>query len=135
MGGGIRDIYGAKLARFSPIYDSARGLLWNETESKISDILKDSNRKKQFVEKYCNKSRPKIGIENNDGVNHFELINSYSVFYKKDDFIQNLIQENRVEIVIKKLNIKFKTLLSKGRRSIITDILKYRFETLKKIVT
>jgi hypothetical protein len=31
----IRDVYGEKRAEFSPIYDSARGLLWNKTEQQI----------------------------------------------------------------------------------------------------
>ncbi len=131
----IRDVFGQKTADFSPIYDSARGLLWNETEKKIVEILTTKNRKAEFIKKYCNNSRPKIGIENKKSVNHFELISSYDTYYKNTKFIEDLFQENKIDYVIKKLNEKYKTLISKERRLLITDILKYRFKELKKIVT
>ncbi|MEZ4797638.1 MAG: HipA domain-containing protein [Flavobacteriaceae bacterium] len=133
--GVIRDIFGQKLGRFSPIYDSARGLLWNETESKIIEIVNDDNRKKKFIEKYCENSKPKIGIESKENVNHFDLIKSYSDFYKNSTFAQQIFAENKIDHVINQLNYEFKTLLSNERRSLITDILKYRFNKLKKIVT
>ena len=131
----IRDVYGEKLAEFSPIYDSARGLLWNETEGKIDEILNTKNRKEQFIKKYCKNSRPKIGIENKENVNHFELIKSYDSYYKNTQFVQELFTENKVEGVIENFNIKYKTLISNNRRSLVTDILRYRFQELEKIVT
>ncbi|MBN4085244.1 HipA domain-containing protein [Flavobacteriaceae bacterium AH-315-B10] len=132
--GVIRDIYGEKVAKFSPIYDSARGLLWNEKESKIFDVLNTKNRKEEFVEIYCNKSKPKIGIENKENVNHFDLIKSYNSYYINNVFIQKLFKENRIETVIENFNTNYNTLISNERRSLITDILKYRFKKLKKIV-
>lgn len=131
----IRDVFGQKRARFSPIYDSARGLLWNETESKIIEILNTKNRKHEYIKKYCNNSRPKIGIENKRSVNHFELIKSYDSYFKNTQFVQELFTDNRIETVIKNLNNKYITLISDERRSLIVDILMYRFEELKKIVT
>lgn len=131
----VRDVYGEKQAEFSPIYDSARGLLWNETEDKISEILNTKNRKEQFIKKYCNNSSPKIGIENKENVNHFELIKSYDTYYKNTQFIHELFKENKIEIVIENFNKKYKTLISKERRFLITDILRYRFQELKKVVT
>lgn len=133
--GVIRDIYGKRLARFSPIYDSARGLLWNDTEQKITDILNEKNRKEQFIEKYCENSRPKIGIENKNRVNHFDLIGSYSDFFKKNSFVQELFKENKIQFVKYQLNAKFSTLMSNKRRLLITNILEYRYNRLKNIVT
>lgn len=133
--GVIRDVFGQKPAEFSPIYDSARGLLWNETEGKIYDVLNTKNRKDEFIKKYCNKSRPKIGIENKENVNHFELIKSYDTYYKNTKFVQELFKEDKIEYVIENFNKQYKTLISNGRRSLITDILRYRFQVLKKIVT
>lgn len=131
----IRDVYGRKLAEFSPIYDSARGLLWNETEDKINEISKSTDRKKQFVKKYCNNSKPKIGIENEENVNHFKLIKSYDTYFKNTEFIQRVFADNKIEEVIENLNLEYRTLISSNRRSIITDILGYRFQELKKIIT
>lgn len=131
----IRDVYGEKNAEFSPIYDSARGLLWNEKEDKIKEILNTKNRRKEFIEKYCKNSKPKIGIENEENVNHFELINSYNTYYKNTQFIEDLFLDNKIEEVVNKLNKYYKTLISTDRRSLISDILRYRFKELKKVVT
>lgn len=133
--GVIRDIYGEKLARFSPIYDSARGLLWNERESKILKILNTKNRKDEFIEIYCNKSRPKIGIENKENVNHFELIKSFDTYYKNNAFTQKLFKENKIEAVIDNFNKNYNTLISNERRSLVTDILRHRYKKLEKIVS
>jgi len=132
--GVIRDIYGNNIAKYSPIYDSARGLLWNEKESKINEFCNDENRLNIFVKKYCNKSKPKIGIENKKNVNHFDLIESYKDFYSADEFIKNLFQNNKIEIVIKKINDEYKTLYSEERRYVISEILKFRYSKLKNIV-
>lgn len=131
----IRDVYGVKKAEFSPIYDSARGLLWNETEDKIYDIINTKNRRAQFVKKYCENSKPKIGIENKENVNHFELIRSHDAYYKNTKFIQDLFDNNRLDYVIDNFNKNYKTLISNNRRSLITDILEYRYKELKIIVT
>lgn len=131
----IRDIYGEKLAEFSPIYDSARGLLWNETEEKIHDILNTKNRKSIFVEKYCINSKPKIGVENKKNINHFELIKSFDTYFKNTEFIQELFQHNKLENVIENINKHYSTLMSENRRLLIFDILEFRYEELKKIVT
>jgi hypothetical protein len=131
----IRDVYGINLAEFSPIYDSARGLLWNETEGKIETILNTKNRRGQFVKAYCDKSKPKIGIENKENVNHFELISSHDTYFKNTQFIQDLFNKNMIEGVIDNLNKNYKMLISDNRRSLISDILRYRYEKLKNLVT
>ena len=116
--GVIRDIYGENLARFSPTYDSARGLLWNEKESKILAILHTKNRKEEFIEKYYNSSSPKIGIENKENANHFELIKSYYSYFKNNAFVQKLFKENKIETVIDNFNKNYNTLISNERRSL-----------------
>jgi hypothetical protein len=133
--GVIRDVFGNNLASFSPIYDSARGLLWNEKENKIKEIVNDRLRFDIFIKKYCNNSKPKIGIEDKKSVNHFTLIESYRDFYLSDKFIQNLFQNDRINKVINTVNSQYNTLYSPERRYIIIEILKFRYNTLKKIVT
>lgn len=132
--GVIRGVYGNNIAKYSPIYDSARGLLWNEKESKIKEIVKDENKLNAFVKKYCNNSKPKIGVEDKKNVNHFNLIESYNEFYSSDEFIKNLFQNNKIELVIKTINLEYKTLYSEERRHIINEILKFRYSKLKNIV-
>ena len=132
--GVIRDIYGNNIAKYSPIYDSARGLLWNEKESKINEFVNDEKKLTDFVKKYCNKSKPKIGIEGKNNVNHFDLIKSYKEFYSADEFIKKLFKNNKIEFVIKKINKEYKTLYSEARRYVISEILKFRYSELKNIV-
>ncbi|MCF6353031.1 MAG: HipA domain-containing protein [Cyclobacteriaceae bacterium] len=131
----IRNIFGTNLAIFSPIYDSARGLLWNEKESKISAVLNEKKRKNQFVEKYCLKSKPKIGIENKESVNHFDLIESYDSFFRNNLIVKKLFKEDRIEFVINNINANYNALLSNERRLLITEIIEFRYNKLKKIVT
>lgn len=132
--GVIRDVYGNNIAKYSPIYDSARGLLWNEKESKINEFANDEKKLIDFVKKYCNKSKPKIGIEDKKNVNHFDLIESYKEFYSADEFVKKLFKSNKIEFVIKKINEEYKTLYSKERRYVISEILKFRYSKLKNIV-
>ncbi len=130
--GVVRDIYGKNIAKYSPIYDSARGLLWNEKESKIDEIVK--NGVSNFVKKYCNNSKPKIGIEGKENINHFTLVESYKKFYSSDRFTKSIFQNNKIELVIRTINEKYKTLYSESRRCIINEILKFRYLELKKII-
>ncbi len=130
----IRDIYGNNKAKYSPIYDSARGLLWNEKESKINEIANNPKKLTEFVKKYCNNSKPKIGIEGRNNANHFDLIESYKEFYSADEFIKKLFKSNKIKFVIKKINDEYKTLFSKERRYIINEILEFRYSKLKKIL-
>lgn len=131
----IRDVYGTKLANFSPIYDSARGLLWNETEEKIFDIVNTKNRKVQFVRKYCENSRPKIGVENTKKVNHFQLIESYVEYFKHTEFVKNFFTENPIEDTLHKISVNYKPLMSEIRLELINEILAYRYSKLKSILS
>ncbi len=130
----IRDIYGNNIAKYSPIYDSARGLLWNEKENRIKRLTNDEDELNKFIKKYCDRSKPKIGIEKKNNVNHFGLIESYKDFYSKDEFIKKLFQDNRIESVIKMINKEYRLLYSKERRYVIVKILEFRYSKLKKIV-
>lgn len=133
--GVVKGIYGRQKPKFSPIYDSARGLLWNRKEQKINDIFLNKQDLNKFICKYCKKSSPKIGVENRNTVNHFELIKEYSLHFEKDNFIKNIFYEKRIDNVIKMINDKYKQLLSVNRRSIIELILQYRFNEIKNIIS
>lgn len=55
--------------RFSPIYDSARALLWDLTDDKIESLSASD------IKRYIEKSSPRIGIPHADyRCNHFELL-------------------------------------------------------------
>lgn len=129
----VRDIFGENTAIFSKIYDTARGLLWNRTEEQLDKIINNNN-VKSFVKKYCNNSKPKIGIEDRQTINHFELIEYYKEHYKTDNFIYSIFANEMLENVINMINRKYRKLLSKNRRIIIIEILKFRFNKIKEIL-
>jgi hypothetical protein len=55
--------------RFSPIYDSARALLWDLTDAKIETLSASD------IRRYIEKSTPRIGIPHAERrCNHFELL-------------------------------------------------------------
>jgi hypothetical protein len=56
--------------RFSPIYDTARGLFWNMDEPGIKQFLDNP----ATLEGYINRSHPMLGWDEHDKVKHFELI-------------------------------------------------------------
>ncbi len=129
----VRDIFGKKAAFFSKIYDTARGLLWNQTEEQLNKIIKNGN-VESFVKKYCINSKPKIGIERKNIVNHFKLIEHHVEYYKKNEFIISIFADQKLDEVIEMINTKYKKLLSNNRRFLIIEILKFRYNRIKKIL-
>lgn len=71
----IADVKGKKTPRFSPIYDTARGLFWNYSEEKIDKLFtRDGTIDEVQFTKYLQNSMPKIGWEGLKRLNHFTLI-------------------------------------------------------------
>ncbi len=64
----------SKIPTFAPIYDSARGLLWNYSDENIKNLLKTHSQGAKKIEKYITDASPRISIESNTQANHFELI-------------------------------------------------------------
>ena len=125
---------------FSPIYDTARGLLWNRTENEVKKIYqKKKDDLSSFIKKYAEESYPKIGWENSDKLNHFELIEKintssyYSnlVFHKQ--FLCTICNNEVIQNVYNMIDNEFNQLLSSERMSLIKKCLAYRHERIKKI--
>ncbi len=94
----------SKLPTFAPIYDSARGLYWNESDESIQNILRIYKQGGKKIEKYIENACPRISIESNTQANHFELIDfikRYDIEYK--DVIDNLTSVDNEKKVLKVL--------------------------------
>lgn len=112
--------------RFAPIFDSARGLFWNNDETKI---VEQSSNAQQF-NAYLNKCQPQIGWEDWQGTgkfNHFVLIEL--IVKKHPQYLSTLrrfcaagLLEN-CETAIEK---EFSVLLSDPRRRLIVRCLRAR---------
>ncbi len=133
--GVITDVFGYRTPRFSPIFDTARGLFWNESEIKLQKLLKQPKELEVKFHTYAKGSRPKTGWEGHENINHFELIellvNSNSRFKLfATNFCSN---ENRIKIQAL-LNSKFSNLFSIERIKIISNYIDLRFNKINEIL-
>ena len=133
--GVITDIYGETKARFSPIYDTARGLFWNYNEEKIAGMFtKRLDIDKVQFNKYITNSLPKTGWEGIKKPNHFDLIGNIVNHYESiavtcTDLLDGLDLHN----VFSLLEREFKHLLSEKRYTLVEQCLIERFQRLKKV--
>jgi HipA-like C-terminal domain len=59
--------------RFSPVFDTARGLFWNRSDEQLGAFGQGKERA-EFLRKYAEDSRPQIGIPVRSRANHFDLV-------------------------------------------------------------
>jgi hypothetical protein len=121
----------SKLPIFTPIYDSARGLLWNYSDE---NIVKIHNAKGQRIGKYIEEACPRVSIETNTSANHFELID-FLKRYNKDynEIVIGLSNVDKEEQIIKMLTKEFYPLFIRERCELITLILRSRFKKIRSI--
>lgn len=132
----IKDIYNLQKPVFSPIYDTARGLFWNEHEKKIVEIFKNKTRLHAFIKSYCESSKPKVGWEKEQDLNHFDLIERIvkSGYFKWTETCSYLSSDASLEAVIRSIRYEFRDLISEERMVLIVECLKYRHEKIKNIL-
>ncbi len=122
--------------KYSPIYDSARALMWNKDEQYLLRVI-ESRSLIDVVQKYCEKSRPKIGIENpgQKTINHFDLVSRYKHYFSSDSEIIAIFEKEKIGKVFEILdNEYYKSLFTSTRRNFIREILHYRYEKIKIIL-
>lgn len=121
-----------KKIEFSPIYDTARGLLWNVTEDKIKQKYKQVICGSNELESFIKKSKPRFSFEENPTANHFELIEyliNYKEIYRK--IVSPLLTvENEKNAYLALKNTIFRY-FSKERNFLILKILELRFKKLR----
>lgn len=124
--------------RFSPIYDTARGLYWNLSENNVKKILAltDKNGKNCKIEKYVVNSRPKIGWEGHKPLNHFELLKQIyvnQVGISKENFV-NYVSQDNLNDCLNVINNDFKRLYTQERRILITQCISLRFKIINEFI-
>ncbi|MCK6612090.1 MAG: HipA domain-containing protein [Bacteroidia bacterium] len=134
--GVIKHISNKKRPTFAPIYDSARGLFWNNTEEKIIAWSSDPKRLPEHIKKYAEGSKPKTGWEGLEELNHFQLIEKiFSTGGRYKGICKELINSNNKQKILNLVDDKFSNVYSKDRKELIKRCLDYRFERLIAIVT
>lgn len=133
----IRDISNIVRPVFSPIYDSARGLFWNDSEEKLRLIYNDKSRLDAYIVKYSEGSTPKIGWEGISKLNHFELLEKIRTLpiIINCETMKHVCSEETLNVAFLMIDREFSNLLSSERKALIKKCLSYRHQRIKKIIT
>lgn len=121
--------------RFSPIFDSARALLWSLPEAKLLEYNED----KQLVQRYVDSSKPCIGPPRNhpkvNACNHFDVVESLVTLYPhltKSSLAR--VSERAVSAATKLLDsFPYIRYLSAVRRRLMLKVLRIRADKMIEI--
>ena len=123
-----------QLPRFAPVYDSARGLLWNASDETLIKWKKMQSSGGKHLERYINDACPRISIEGNKEVDHFGLMaflkNKNQAFKETIDTLASLEREEEILLMLRK---DFFPLFIKERSELITYIINTRFKKIREI--
>jgi hypothetical protein len=130
----VQDVRRAREPRFSPVFDTARGLFLDRTDD---DLRRDAgpNTAAAYVERYAERSRPLIGVPGSPDLNHFALI-QYMVGPEQAKFgasIRQVVHAFAPERAARLMHGQFGRLLSPVRLRLIHALLLYRWNRLKGI--
>ena len=117
---------------FAPIYDSARGLLWNLGEKEVKRLYNQSLTDHSFIEGYCNKSKPRFSFSDNTNANHFELISHLAEDDSYKSTISSLVNEQKEQLSLQKLTDTVSALFDKERVDLMVRILRHRFLKIRR---
>lgn len=134
--GVVRSVENSFQPFFSPVYDTARGLFWNYSESKMKDIVEVNKTIDKHIRKYCKESRPKIGWEGEKNPNHFQLFKQICMneFHITKAEVTEMLAPTVLEQMITEVRQNFQPLISVNRVTLICKCLEYRFNELRKLL-
>lgn len=119
--------------RFAPVFDTARGLMWNTGESKLCE-WQGSKSAEERVKAYAGRSVPLIGIEAPSRPSHFDVM-AYVLR-------QPLLRKPAVDVILafdpdanaRMLHRDFRRVLSRTRLEFIDRLLRYRHARLIELL-
>lgn len=115
---------GRRPVRFAPIYDTARGLFWNEPEDRLTRF--DSQ---DALNAYVERAHPLIGWEGERSLNHFRLISKVAALHPSHrGALVQLASPSALSRAEEAIDKEFAELLSPTRRILIKRCLARRLE-------
>lgn len=130
--GVIYDLNQNKMPRFSPVFDTARGVFWNDAEDKLIRVLEDAKTTDNFIAGYIKKSIPKTGWDGEVKINHIELVQYLRIHYKPLTIrAESLFEEKHIEGIKRLLKDEFTPLLTVERLQLIEKCLVSRFQLIR----
>lgn len=123
-----------QLPRFAPLYDSARGLLWNVSDETIIKWKKLQKSGGNRIEKYILDACPRISIEGDKEINHFGLISFLKKLNKGyKETIESLASLDKEEQILLMMKKEFYPFFIKERCELTTFIIRERFKRVREI--
>lgn len=118
------------IVTFAPVYDTARGLLWNIPDKDLSSMIENTKK----IDRYINKSMPRIGLEGKKKVTHFDLIEFIVISDEKFKAIAlDLISIEKENQILEMLRKDLFYYFSPYRSKLIEIILTKRYKHLREI--
>ncbi len=128
----IVETIGDSKPAFSPVYDTARGLFWNQSEESLATFNYDK------IKKYSTNSKPKLGWEgiSDKDLNHFRLTEEIykNQFFITKNEIEDLFSQDMIERAKRFVSDNFSNLMSARRIEVINQCLDFRFSTIKNLL-
>ncbi|MBO4371324.1 MAG: HipA domain-containing protein [Bacteroidales bacterium] len=123
---------GSSEPEFSPVYDTARGLFWNQSEESLQTFTDDK------IKKYSVNSKPKLGWDgvNDKNLNHFRLVKEIyqNQFYITQEEMKQLFEQQMIDAMKKYVVNNYTSLMSSRRIEVICKCLDFRYQTIKNIL-
>ncbi|HEX7378657.1 MAG TPA: HipA domain-containing protein [Pirellulales bacterium] len=112
--------------RFSPVYDTARGMFWNVSEAQVARILAEP----VMLSAYIERSIPQIGWDGDESkVGHFELVSGiYQDFAGFRGVLDKLAEREPLALCGRLIEEEFRHLMTDARRELILRCLKSRHD-------
>jgi hypothetical protein len=118
-----------KPPRFSPVFDTARALFWNNPERRIIQMLNSDAQ----LDAYIDGCAPPIGWDGEEGVAFFGLMSLISTLSSRyGRLVQKFLDAAALNDGFGILEKEFKLLMSPERRELIRRCLKRRQQMLKE---
>ena len=134
--GVIRDVIGQQPPRFSPVFDTARGLYWNTREEEIVVLQPDKQRRDQNLNKYVRKSQPKMSWDGVPNITHIEMVNQIAETELGVSMteIREFYHPAKLAPCIAMIDREFTGLFSPERLDMIKRCLSMRLELINNIL-
>jgi hypothetical protein len=118
--------------RFAPVYDTARALFWNNSETDVQKRLNDD----AMLRAYVKKSKPLIGWNGSGQLSHFELVAQIDQNYPAyRPVLVPLTDLALIDACGRILEEEFGPLMSQERRQVIRKCLALRQKLYSMAVT
>lgn len=124
------------MVRFSPIYDTARGLFWNDSDQNL-EKWSQPNLMQSHIEKYSKASKPKLGWVGENNITHFRMVDKIcqTEFYITQEELRTLFSENMIKNMKHVIETEFSQMFIPLRLDFIIKCLEYRYNTIKEIIS